>query len=76
MHVEDHKFLYLICASISIQAWALARVTYCTRLLYAALPSTMYAKKDKTTDTLMGALVEDFNQLYNDGFTAPWLIYL
>lgn len=48
-----------------------ARVTYSNRLLYAAIPSTMYAKNDKTIDTLMEALVTDFCSLYQHGFRVP-----
>ena len=47
------------------------RTTYCNRLLYAVLPSSMYAKKDKSIDALVTALVRDFNQLYWDGFDVP-----
>ena len=47
------------------------RTTYCNRLLYAVLPPSMYAKKDKSIDALVTALVRDFNELYWDGFDAP-----
>ncbi|CAK9002404.1 unnamed protein product [Durusdinium trenchii] len=42
--------------------------TYTNRLLYAAVPSAMYAKNDKTFDGLFDALVQDFNRLYEGGF--------
>eukprot|EP00435_Cladocopium_sp_Y103_P023850 s546_g5.t2 len=44
--------------------------TYCTRLLYSAVPSSMYAKNDKTIDGLVTALVKDFCDLYYSGFDA------
>lgn len=47
------------------------RSTYCTRLLYAAVPSAMYAKNDKTFDALIHALVDDWNRLYREGFQVP-----
>ena len=53
---------------------SLSRVTYSNRLLYAAVPSSMYAKNDKTLDTLVAALVSDFNKLYQDGFMVQSLI--
>ena len=47
------------------------RATYTNRLLYAAVPSAMYAKNDKTFDGLFDALVQDFNRLYEGGFEVP-----
>ena len=46
------------------------RNTFTTRMLFTVVPSEMYDKGGATLQGLLNALVEDLNQLYEDGVEA------
>lgn len=55
---------------VDLTSMHVLRNTFTTRMLFTVVPSEMYDKGGATLQGLLNALVEDLNQLYENGVEA------